>query len=70
MEKTYPKYIKTRDGYIGALAYVAFGEIPVYRFEGGERAADNWELEHGSDNKDNLVKEMEREKNEYLQKYV
>lgn len=54
MNKQYPKYIKTRDGYIGTFAYLDFGEFPVYRFEGGERVADSWELEHGSDNKEDL----------------
>jgi hypothetical protein len=50
-----PKYIKTADGYIGVFQYFDFGEFPVYRFEGGDRIADNWELEHGSDNKADLI---------------
>lgn len=57
MEKKYPKYIKTYDGkYIGRFARLDFGEFPVYRFEGGERYADRWELEHGSDNLEDLKK--------------
>lgn len=51
----YPKYIKTADGYIGTFQYLDFGEFPVYRFEGGDRIADNWELEHGSDNREDLI---------------
>lgn len=51
----YPKYIKSRDGYIGTFQYLEFGEFPVYRFEGGDRIADNWELEHGSDNREDLT---------------
>ena len=51
----FPKYIKTFDGYIGTFAYLDFGKFPVYRFEGGERVADSWELEHGSDNKEDLI---------------
>lgn len=50
-----PKYITTADGYIGVFQYLEFGEFPVYRFEGGDRIADNWELEHGSDNKEDLI---------------
>lgn len=55
MEKKYPKYIKTYDGYIGTFQYLEYGEFPVYRFEGGDRIADNWELEHGSDNKEDIL---------------
>lgn len=51
----YPKYIKTSDGYIGTFQYLDFGEFPVYRFEGGDRIADNWELANGSDNREELV---------------
>ena len=50
----YPKYVKTFDGYIGVFAYLDFGKYPVYRFDGGERLADGWELEHGSDNREDL----------------
>ena len=52
--KKYPQYIKTADGYIGTFKRLEFGEFPVYRFEGGERVADNWEIENGSDNIDDL----------------
>jgi hypothetical protein len=51
----YPKYIKTSDGYIGTFQYLEFGEFPVYRFEGGDRVADNWELANGSDNREDLI---------------
>lgn len=50
-----PKYVKTADGYIGVFQYFDFGKFPVYRFEGGERIADSWELEHGSDNREDLI---------------
>lgn len=58
----YPKYIKTYDGYIGTFSYLDFGEFPVYRFKNGERIADDWEIAHGSDNKEDLLK-GERENN-------
>jgi hypothetical protein len=51
----YPKYIKSADGYIGVFKRLAYGEFPVYRFPGGERIADNWEIENGSDNREDLV---------------
>lgn len=51
----YPKYIKSRDGYIGTFVYTDFNEFPVYRFEGGDRIADEWELDHGSDNREDLT---------------
>lgn len=44
--KKYPQYIKTADGYIGTFKRLEFGEFPVYRFEGGERVADNYELKN------------------------
>ena len=50
----YPKYVKTFDGYIGTFIRLEFGEFPLYRFEGGERIADDWEIQHGSDNKEEL----------------
>jgi hypothetical protein len=50
-----PKYVVTADGYIGVFQYFEFGEFPVYRFEGGDRIADNWELKHGSDNRKDLI---------------
>ena len=52
--KDYPKYIKSVDGHIGTRV-ADLGEFPVYRFEGGERVADNWEVEHGSDNIEGLT---------------
>lgn len=56
----YPKYVKTYSGgYIGTFQYLDFGEFPVYRFPGGDRIADNWEIEHGSDNRDDLEGEQE-----------
>lgn len=57
----YPKYIKTYDGYIGTFSYLDFGGFPVYRFKNGERIADDLEIAHGSDNKEDLLK-GEREK--------
>lgn len=51
----YPKYIKTSDGYIGKFSYLDFEEFPVYRFKGGERIADEWELKNGSDNINDLI---------------
>lgn len=50
----FPKYVMTSDGYIGVFRYLDFGEFPVYRFPGGERCADNWELANGSDNREEL----------------
>ena len=52
--KNFPKYVKTSDGYIGVFRYLDFGEFPVYRFPGGERIADNCEIENGSDNREDL----------------
>jgi hypothetical protein len=50
-----PKYVRTFDGYIGA--YLFTDDIgPVYRFPGGDRYADKWELENGSDDRDALVR--------------
>lgn len=56
----YPKYVKTFDGYIGTFQYLDFGEFPVYRFPGGDHIADRWEIENGSDNREDLLK-IERE---------
>lgn len=53
----FPKYVKTADGYIGTFQYLDFGEFPVYRFPGGDRIADRWELANGSDNRADLEKE-------------
>lgn len=51
----YPKYVKTFDGYIGTFQCLEYGEFPVYRFPGGDRIADRWEIENGSDNRDDLL---------------
>lgn len=53
--KNYPMYVKTSDGYIGIFKRLEYGEFPVYRFEGGEKMADNWEIENGSDNREDLM---------------
>ena len=53
--KKFPKYVKTYDGYIGTFQYLDC-EFPVYRFPGGDRIADRWELEHGSDKREDLEK--------------
>lgn len=55
MKKKYPKYVKTYDGFIGVFRYMDFGEFPVYRFPGGERIADDFEIESGSDDKEALL---------------
>lgn len=47
----FPKYVKTADGYIGTFQYLDCGEFPVYRFPGGERIADDYEIRNGSDNR-------------------
>ena len=54
--KKYPKYVKSADGYIGTFVGLEYGEFPVYRFEGGDVIADNWEIENGSDNREDLQK--------------
>ncbi len=54
-ESKFPKYVKTDDGYIGTFQYLDFGEFPVYRFPGGERVADDLELQHGSNNREELI---------------
>ena len=55
MQKKYPKYVKTYDGYIGVFQYLDFGEFPVYRFPGGSRVADDLEVENGSDDRESLI---------------
>lgn len=52
--RNYPKYVKTTDGYIGTFKYLEYGEFPVYRFEGGNRIVDDWEIANGSDNLSDL----------------
>ena len=44
----FPQYVKTYDGYIGVLVGLDYGEFPIYRFPGGERVADRYEIETGS----------------------
>lgn len=56
MQKCYPDYIITSDGYIGKFCRLEHQEFPVYRFPGGERIADNYEIETGSDSKEELIK--------------
>ena len=48
----YPKYVRTFDGYIGTFQYLDIGEFPVYRFPGGDRIADDWEIANGRDDRD------------------
>lgn len=55
MKKKYPKYVKTCDGFIGVFCCMAYGEFPEYRFPGGRRIADDWEIENGSDNRKDLL---------------
>jgi hypothetical protein len=54
MKMKFPKYVKTTDGFVGVFKRLEFNEFPIYRFDGGERVADDWELEHGSNNRENL----------------
>ena len=54
MSEQFPKYIKTFDGYVGVFKGLDFGEFPIYKFEGGERIADDYELEHGADTLEEL----------------
>lgn len=57
--KQYPKYIITADNqFIGTFQYLDFGEFPVYRFPGGDRIADDWELFTGSDDRNELLKRV------------
>lgn len=51
-----PKYVITADGYIGAFAAVDAGGFPVYRFDGGSRIADAWEIRTGCDTWDEAKK--------------
>lgn len=53
--KKYFKYVKTADGFIGVFRRLEYGEFPVYRFEGGERIVDNWEILNGSDKREDLI---------------
>lgn len=55
MKKKYPKYVKTCDGFIGVFRYMVYGEFPEYRFPGGSRIADDFEIENGSDDREALL---------------
>jgi hypothetical protein len=55
MKTEYPKYIKTTDGYIGVFNRIDPGNIPIYRFPGGDRMADDYEISHGSDRREDLL---------------
>lgn len=44
----------TYDGYIGVLIGLEYGEFPIYRFPGGERVADQYEIETGSNARSDL----------------
>lgn len=50
----FPMYVKTFDGYIGTLVYFDYRGYPVYRFPGGDRIADRYEIEHGCNNRAEL----------------
>ena len=54
-EAKFPKYVKSADGYIGAFRRLDKGDFPVYYFPGGERIADNWEIESGSNDMEDLI---------------
>ena len=54
--KNYPKYVRCGE-YIGVFQYVDDG-FPIYRFPGGDRVADGYELAHGSNNRAELEKEL------------
>lgn len=50
----YPKYVITSDGFIGAFARAdRIGAL--YHFPGGTRYADDYEIAHGSDNRQALI---------------
>ena len=61
----YPQYIITSDGWIGAFAGLEYGEFPAYRFNGGSRIADNWEIENGTDDYSEAVRIAEARKAEH-----
>lgn len=61
--RKFPQYVMTGDGYIGTFRYLDFGEFPVYSFPGGCRVADNWEIEHGSDDRNELIARREQNDN-------
>ncbi len=55
-KKEFPKYIKSSDGEIGTFDHLDFGMFPVYRFSGGSRLADSYELAHGSNDREDCLK--------------
>lgn len=50
----YPKYIKTRQGYIGVFSHIEYGMHPIYRLDNGREIRAVQELEYGSDNREDL----------------
>ena len=50
----FPKYVKTLDGYIGVFVGLEYGKFPLYRFPGGVRVADDFEVKSGSNNRKDL----------------
>ena len=52
----YPKYVITADGNIGVFSCLEYGIFPVYRFGGGYRVADHYELKNGSDDREELIR--------------
>lgn len=50
----YPKYVKTADGYIGRFQSADPWGGALYRFPGGDRYADGWEIANGSDSREEL----------------
>lgn len=57
-----------RDGYIGTFNRVDPGNIPIYRFPGGESMADSFELNHGSNSREDLERLIS--KNDKSTKYA
>lgn len=54
-----PKYVKTADGYIGVFVRDDIELGLLYRFPGGMRYADAWEVAHGSNDRAELEKEVQ-----------
>lgn len=55
--KEYPKYILCSNKYIGVFQYIDHG-FPIYRFPGGDRIADDYEIEHGSNDRTEIEKKI------------
>lgn len=53
VRQKYPLYIKCGE-YIGRFQYEESKGIPIYRFPGGDRVGDSFEIEHGSNNRKEL----------------